>query len=90
MQVDGPNYTATLQPVEDCKQQRIFSSYVYDVPTPTVARSSSLPVTSPQSSYSGQVTRDQGAMVFYARSGENLYEVTVIESGKSDEVADAA
>jgi hypothetical protein len=91
MQVEGPDYITTLQPVEDCKEQAIFNSYVYDVPMPVSGKVTITPGNqSAVTLDAGQVAKDRGATIYFARRGENSYQVTVIEPGKSDDVADAA
>jgi hypothetical protein len=91
LEVSGPGYRVTVQPTQRCKEQRIFNSYVYDVPMPASGTVRITPGNQPPAQVDAAVvTQNRAVTVFYAREGEGRYKVSQIEPGKSDEVAAAA
>ena len=88
--VEGEGYSTTIQPTEDCREQRIFNSYVYDVPAPESGRVRITPRNQPTATLNAaKLSRSGVATVFYARKGAGNYQVTVITYKKDEDVKDA-
>jgi hypothetical protein len=90
LRVEGPGYLATVDPTEDCAEQTMFNTYVYDVPMPTSGDVSVTPGNQPAAELdAAEVAASDGVTVFYAREGEGRYEVSVIRPGKDEQVGSA-
>lgn len=80
----------TVEPVDDCREQKIFNSYVYDVPMPASGEVKITPGNQPPATIEAAKATASGAVtVYYARKGEGQYEVTVTEYDKAENVKDA-
>lgn len=91
LRVAGPGYETTVEPVQGCEEQRIFNSYVYDVPTPASGTVSVTPGNAPSASLdAAKLSASHAATVYYARESDDRYKVTVIEYEKTDDVQNAA
>jgi hypothetical protein len=90
LKVKGRGYSITIDPTDDCREQRIFNSYLYEVPTPTSGNVRITPGNQPPAVLdAAKLTKSGVATVFYARKGEGRYAVTVITYRKDEEVKDA-
>jgi hypothetical protein len=92
LKVTGPGgYEVTVKPVEGCREQRIFSSFVYDVPMPATGTVHITPGNQPTATLNAAtVTRDRAVTVFYGRVSKGHYRMTVIRPGKDEQVQGAA
>ncbi len=91
LKVAGPGgYSVTVQPAQDCKEQQIFNSYVYDVPMPPTGTVTITPGNQPVATVDASKASSSGAVtVFYAREGEGKFKVTTTSYSKDDAVSGA-
>ena len=90
LEVTGPGYATTIEPTEDCAEQEIFSTYVFDVPVPESGEVTITPGNQPGTTLEvSSLSANGGATVFYARTGEGQFEVSVVRDGKDAAVGDA-
>ena len=90
LRVDGPDYSVTVEPTEDCEEQAIFNTYVFDVPLPKNGMVTVTPGDQPAAELdAASVALNDGVTVFYARVGDGEYVVSVIQPGRDDHMGDA-
>jgi hypothetical protein len=91
LKVEASGYSATIQPIDGCRSQRIFFSYVYDIPVP---QSGQVRITPGNQSVAvldaAKLKRSGVATVFYVHSVtpgvHRRWDVTRIEYFKDEEV----
>jgi hypothetical protein len=89
--VSGSGFQTTIEPTEDCREQAIFNSYVYDVPTPDSGSVEIAPGNQPAVTLDAERLSASGAAtVYYAREGAGEYSVTVIKYKKTGDVKEAS
>jgi hypothetical protein len=91
LKVSGPGgYNVTVVPIADCQEQRIFNTYVYDVPMPATGQVTITPGNQPAATIdAAQVTKSGAVTVFYAREGEGQFKASVTRYKKDPEVGNA-
>ena len=86
LEIRGRGYSTTIEPTQGCREQRIFNSYVYDVPAPASSKVEITPGNQPTATLdAAKLTRSGVATVFYGHEGEGKYRVTMITYAKDDE-----
>jgi hypothetical protein len=91
LKVEGPaRNVVTVTPVDGCREQAIFSSYVYDIPVPLTGAVRITPGNQPAAEIDATAFAGDGSVtVFYARKGAGTYAVSVLRPGKDDAVKNA-
>lgn len=88
LEVRGSGYSTTIEPTDGCRDQQIFSSYVYDVPAPASGKVQITPGNQPTATLdAAKLARSGVATVFYGHEGAGEWRLTVYT--KDDDVKDA-